>query len=122
LRDRAGDLKDVVEMEREISSVRESIERMEAQQKDLNNKIQFVTIQLELSEEYHAELQPCAPSIGTQLRNAAVEGIGFLADNMVGIKYFVLRCGPSLVVWGAMAGGIIFLLIKQKKVAPKTLN
>src|SRR5207253_2858120 len=75
LRGRAGDLKDVVQMEREIASVRESIERMEAQQKDLNNKVQFVTIQLELAEEYHAQLERPVPSTGTQLRNAAVDGV-----------------------------------------------
>jgi hypothetical protein len=112
LRDRAGDLKDVVAMEGEISSVRESIERMEAQQKDLNNKIQFVTIQFELSEEYHAELQPSVPSTGTQLRNAAVEGIRSGAENMVGIAFFLLRYVPSVVAWGTVIGGMIFLLIR----------
>src|SRR5437762_13075852 len=68
LRDRAGDLKDVVEMEREIASVRGGIERMEAQEKDFNNKVQFVTIQLELSEEYRSQLEPSQPSTGTQIR------------------------------------------------------
>jgi hypothetical protein len=115
LRNRAGDLKDVVAMEREISSVRESIERMEAQQKDLNNKIQFVTIQLELREEYHAELQPSVPSTGTQLRNAAVEGIRSGAENIVGIAFFLLRYGPLFAVWGTVVGGMIFLLIKRSR-------
>jgi len=115
LRDRAGDLKDVVAMEREISSVRESIERMEAQQKDLNNKVQFVTIQLELSEEYHAELQPSVPSTETQLRNAAVEGIRSGAENIVGIAFLLLRYGPSLAVWGTVVGGITFLLIRMSR-------
>jgi chromosome segregation ATPase len=115
LRGRAGDLKDVVAMEREISSVRESIERMEAQQKDLNNKIQFVTIQLELSEQYHAELQPSVPSTGTELRNAAVEGIRSAAENTVGIAFFLLRYGPSLAVWGTVVGGMVFLLIRMSR-------
>ena len=35
---------------------------MEAQRKDFDNKIQFVTIQLELTEEYHAALEVPAPS------------------------------------------------------------
>ena len=112
LRDRAGDLKDVVAMEREISSVRESIERMEAQQKDLNNKIQFVTIQLELSEEYHAELQPSVPSMRSQLRNAAVEGIRSVTENIADIAFFLLRYGPSVAVWGTVIGGMIFLVIR----------
>jgi hypothetical protein len=107
LRDRAGNLKDVIEMEREIASVRESIERMEAQQKDLNNKVQFVTIQLELAEEYHAQLESPAPSTGTQLRNAAVDGIRDAADNTVDIALFLLRYGPVLLIWFALIGSVI---------------
>jgi hypothetical protein len=98
VRDRAGNLKDVVEMEREITSVRENIERMEAQQKDLNNKVQYATIQLELTEEYRAELQTPIPSTGTELRNALVDGIGSAGETVVGIALFLLRYGPSLLI------------------------
>ncbi len=113
LRDRAGNLKDVVEMEREISSVRESIERMDAQQKDLNNKVQYATIQFELSEEYHAQLEPPAPSSGTQLKNALVDGIQSARENALDIALFLLRYGPALLIWlivlGSLAAGLWWL-------------
>jgi hypothetical protein len=116
LRDRTGSLKDVVEIEREIASVRESIERMEAQRKDLDNKVQFVTIDLELTEEYHAELEPPAPSRGTQLRNAAVDGIRSGGESVMDIALFVLQYGPSLVVWFAVLGVVVVVVMKIRKI------
>jgi hypothetical protein len=110
LKERAGNLKDVVEMEREISSVRENIERMEAQQKDLNNKVQFATIHLELTEEYRAQLEPPAPSPGVQLRNALVDGIRSGAENALGIVLFLLRYGPVLLIWLIFIGPAAFVL------------
>jgi hypothetical protein len=114
LRDRAGNLRDVVEMEREIASVRESIERMEAQQKDLNNRVQYVTIQLELSEEYHAELTPPLPSTTAQLRNASVDGIRSAADTIVDLAIFVLRYGPALLIWFAVICPIVILFWRYR--------
>jgi hypothetical protein len=118
LRDRAGNLKDVVEMEREIASVRESIERMEAQQKDLNNRVQYVTIQLELSEEYHAELTPPAPSTAAQLRNASIDGIRSAGENLVDIAIFVLRYSPSLLIWFAVISPIVILIWRRRVLLP----
>jgi hypothetical protein len=112
LRERAGSLKDVVEMEREIEAVRENIERMEAQQKDLNNKVQFVTIDLELNEEYHAQLEPPAPSTGTQIRNAAIEGIQSGGENVMDITLFLLRYGPALLIWLAVLVPV-FMMLKR---------
>jgi hypothetical protein len=115
LRERTGNLKDVVEMEREIASVRESIERMEAQQKDLNNKVQFATIQLELTEEYRAQLEPLAPSPGTQIRNAVVDGIRSAAENALGIVLFVLRYAPVMLMWIITLGPVAFVLWRLRQ-------
>jgi hypothetical protein len=109
LRDRTGDLKDVIAVERELASVRESIERMTAQEKDLENKVQYVTIQLEVSEEYHAELGPPSPSTGVQLQNATVDGIRSAGENAIDIAVFALRYGPGLLIWFAITGAVIFL-------------
>lgn len=116
LRERAGDLKDVVAMEREISSVRESIERMEAQRKNFDNKVQFVTIQLELSEEYHAALEEPAPSTRTELRNAAIDGIRSGGENIIDIVLFLLRYGPALLVWSAVVATFVLVLMKMRGV------
>jgi len=115
LRERAGNLKDVVEMEREISSVRENIERMEAQQKDLNGKVQFASIQLEISEEYRAELTPpTAPSTKTQLRNAWVEGIQSAKQTILDIALFFLRNAPVLTIWFVLLGTVVAIFWRYR--------
>jgi hypothetical protein len=119
LRERTGDLKDVVEMEREIASVRESIERMEAQRKDLENKVQFVTIGLELTEEYRAELEPPSPSRGTQLRNAAVDGIRTGGESVMNIALFMLQYGPSVVVWFVILAAVVAVVLKLRRIAQR---
>ena len=97
-------------MEREIASVREGIERMEAQQKDLSNKVQFATIQVEVSEEYRAQLEPPAPGAGTQLRNAFIDGIKSTAENALGLTLFLLRYGPVLLMWSIVIGSLTFIV------------
>ncbi len=116
LRDRTGNLQDVIQMEREIASVRESIERMEAQQKDLNIKVQFVTIQVELSEEYRAALEtPPAPSTRSQLRNAAIDGIRSAFDTALDIALFILRYGPVLLIWFGVIGPAAILWRRRRR-------
>jgi hypothetical protein len=97
-------------MEREISSVHERIEQMAAQQKDLNNKVQFATIQLELNEEYRAELEPPALSIRSDVRNALVDGIRSATDSTVGIALFLLRYGPTFLIWCVVATPFVLVL------------
>jgi hypothetical protein len=108
LRDRAGDLQAVIAMEREIASVREQIERMQAQQKNLANKVEFVTVQIEVREEYRAQLETPAPapSRGTQFRNATVDGIQAAVENVAGIILFALRYGPVVLIWFAFLGSV----------------
>ena len=59
-----------------------------------------------LPEEYHAQLEAPAPSEGTQLRNAAVDGMRSAAENTLEIALFLLRYGPALLIWFAVLGSI----------------
>jgi hypothetical protein len=110
LRDRTADLGDVLNAEREVARVREEIERMEAQQKDMLNKVQFATIQLELTEEYRAKIEPSIPSAGTRLENAMIDGYHGALENALGMALFVLRYGPALLLWIALLMPVTFLV------------
>jgi hypothetical protein len=112
-RERTDKLTDVVGVEREISRVREEIERMEAQRKDVFNKTQFATVQLELSEEYRAEIQPSAPSAGTQLRNALIDGYRGALNTILALALFVLRYGPALLLWSIVLVPVALLLRRR---------
>jgi uncharacterized small protein (DUF1192 family) len=112
-RERTDKLTDVVDVEREIARVREEIERMEAQRKDVFNKAQFATIQVELSEEYRAQIQPAAPAAGTQLHNALIDGYHGALNSLLALALFLLRYGPALLLWVIVLVPVALLLRRR---------
>ena len=112
-RERTDKLIDVVSVEREISRVREEIERMEAQRKDVFSKTQYATIIVEVSEEYRAEIQPSAPASGTQLRNALIDGYHGALGSVLALAMLILRYGPALLLWLAVLVPVAFLIRRR---------
>ncbi|HEY4933305.1 MAG TPA: DUF4349 domain-containing protein [Terriglobales bacterium] len=102
LRRQTGKLDEVVTVEEKISEVREEIERMEAEQKSLNQRVDFGTLSVSFSEEHKSQLQVMPPSVGTQFHNAAVEGYRSVVDGIVSLLIFLMSWGPTLLLWGAV--------------------
>lgn len=102
LQQRTGKVADVLEVEREIARVREEIERMDAQRKNLEKQVQFATVSLRITEEYKAQVGVPEASIGTQMWNAAVDGYRTLTETALGLALFLLRQGPVLLFWVAL--------------------
>jgi hypothetical protein len=102
LQQRTGNAVEVLQVEEGIARVRGDIERMEAEQKALEHRVDFATVELQLTEEYKAQLQVVPPSTSTRLGNAAVEGYRSMADGVVSLALFLLSTGPSLLLWGAV--------------------
>jgi len=99
LTQRTGKISDVLSVEQEIARVRGEIEQMEAEQKNLEHRVDFATIDLKLSEEYKAKLDSPAPAISTLIHNAAVNGYRNVADTLLCIVLFLAEFGPVLVFW-----------------------
>jgi anti-sigma factor RsiW len=99
LKERTGNIGDVLAAEQEIARVRGEIERMEAEQKNLEHRVDFVTVDLNLLEEYKAQLEPPAPAISTLIHNAAVNGYRNVADTLLSILLFFAEYGPVLIFW-----------------------
>jgi anti-sigma factor RsiW len=99
LTQRTGKISDVLEVEQEIARVRGEIEQMEAEQKNLEHRVDFATVDLKLSEEYKAKLDLPAPAISTLIHNAAVNGYRNVADTLLSIILFVAEYAPVLVFW-----------------------
>jgi len=102
LRNNTGKVKDVLEVENEISRVRGEIEGMEADQRALQGRIDFATITLSVTEEYKASLNGAPSSTGTRLHNAFVTGYHSVVENMVGLTAWLLESGPTLLLWVAL--------------------
>jgi hypothetical protein len=99
LTQRTGKISDVLEVEQEIARVRGEIEQMEAEQKNLEHRVDFAAIDLKLSEEYKAKLDSPAPAISTLIHNAAVNGYRNVADTLLSIILFFAEYGPVLAFW-----------------------
>jgi Domain of unknown function (DUF4349)/Putative zinc-finger len=102
LRRSAGKIADVLAAEKEIDRVRGEIERMEADRKNLGDRVNFATLDVRINEEFKAHLAVSAPSTLGQLRNSAVAGYRNVADSLTGIAMYVLSYGPALVMWAAI--------------------
>jgi hypothetical protein len=99
LRNRTGKISDVLAVEQEIARVRGEIEQMEAEQKNLEHRVDFATVDLRLSEEYKAQLGSPLPSVATRFHNAFVSGYRAAAESVISFVLFFMEYGPSLLIW-----------------------
>jgi hypothetical protein len=97
LTQRTGKMSDVLEVEQEIARVREEIERMEAEQKSLEHRVDFAAVNLQLTEEYKAQLVPPAASVSTRMHNAIVAGLQNVSEMVLAIVLFFFEEGPTMV-------------------------
>jgi hypothetical protein len=102
LRQRTGKLSDVLDVEKEISRVRGEIEQMEAQKKTLTNRVEFLTLNVTISEDYRAELDIAPDSIAGRFRNAAIAGYRTMVEGAVAALSFLLFYGPAILLWFAI--------------------
>jgi hypothetical protein len=102
LRLKTDKVSDILEVEKEMARVREEIEQMEAEQKNLNKRVAFASIDLTLTEEYQSQIKGGRSLVLLQMRNAIVDGLGGAADSFVAFLVFIFSVGPSLLIWGAL--------------------
>jgi hypothetical protein len=115
LQQRTGKVSDVLEVEQEIERVRGEIETMEAEQKTLEHRVDFATVDLQLTEEYKAQLNPPADSVSTRLHNAFVAGYHNATETLLGILLFFEEYGPTLLIWLAILALPVFLFWHRYK-------
>jgi hypothetical protein len=100
LRNRTGQVKDILATEQEIARVRGDIEQMEADQRALQTRVDFASVELSVQEEYKASLQGAPTATGTRLRNAAVEGYRTVVESVIGFGVWALQSLPTVLLWG----------------------
>ncbi len=96
---RADKLKDVLDVDRELASTREEIERMEAQLRNMEKQVSYASIDVKLREEYKPALNLAPPAMGTRLRNALVDGYKSAMESALGLVLFVFQEGPTILFW-----------------------
>jgi len=114
LRERTGRVSDVLEVEQQIAATRQQIEQMEAERKNMDSEVRYASVDLSITEEYKQSLetQP-APSLGTRLNNATVDGLRAAAELMIGLVLWLLGTVPTLAVLGAMLAWPVLLVVRR---------
>lgn len=102
LNNRTGRLTDVLEVEREIARVREEIERMNAERLNLERRVTYATVSLQVTEQRQATLNIGPLPIGTRLRNALVDGLRDAYESGLDVVVWSLRVLPILLLWTAV--------------------
>lgn len=115
LQQRTGSISDVLEVEESIARVRGEIESMEAEQITLEHRVDFATIDLQLSEEYKEEITSTSAAFSLRFHNAFVAGYRNAAGTVAGIFLFVVEYGPSILIWLAILFFIAFLILRRYK-------
>jgi hypothetical protein len=99
-----------------IARVRGDIERMEAEQKALEHRVDFTAVELQLTEEYKAQLNRPAPSVSIRVHNSFVAGYHNASEAVLGILLFFAEYGLILMLWLViLAVPVIFVRRRYRK-------
>lgn len=96
---RSGDISDVLEVSRELSTVRQNIEQMAAQQKNLQAQVRYSTIGLSL--ESAIAFSPEQPDLSRQLANSwesATYSVSSFTTGLLKLGLWLLAYSPYLAV------------------------
>lgn len=99
LRQRTAKMIDVLQVEKEVARVRETIEVMDAQRQIVEKRVALASVDVQVREEFKAQVNPGPPSAGRRLWNASVEGYRNLSETVISLAEFLLAYGPTLVLW-----------------------
>lgn len=103
---RSGDIADVLDVSRELSNVRQTIEQMAAQQKSLQTQVRYSTVTVNLKSAI--ALSPSKPAFSRQLSNswgAATSSVGNFTTDLLQLGLWLLAYSPYLLVLAC--GGVL---------------
>jgi hypothetical protein len=104
LAQRTGKIEDVLQVEEEIARVRGEIEGMESDQKTLEHRVDFASVDLYLNEEYKEQFNTPSTSVSTQIGNAFVTGFRNAASMLLGLALFIEEAVPVVLIWLVILG------------------
>lgn len=113
LQQRTGKIEDVLQVEEEIARVRGEIEGMESDQTALEHRVDFASIDLQLTEEFKAQLDSPVSSASNRLYNSFVAGFHHASETVLGILLFIEEFGPTILIWLAILGLPAFFVWKR---------
>jgi len=117
--ERSGSVGDVLKAAQELSKIRESIERIDAQLKSLRNQVAYSTISLTLEAAVSAQ-QTQEPSLGLRVQETwgkATHSVGELTLGLFALGIWILAYSPYFLLIAAAVYG--FNRFKKQHSVPK---
>jgi hypothetical protein len=112
LKDRKGDLREVMELETKLSGIREEIERAQGRLNFLTNRVSYSTINLTL-REVRDYVPPQTPDFAGQVSDAWKTSSGSFTRFAQGVALFGISIAPWLPVWAIV---ILVLWFAAKRI------
>ncbi len=117
--ERSGSVADVLKASQELSNIRESIERIDAQLKSLQNQVAYSTISLTLEAAVSAQQTP-EPALGLRVQETwgkATHSVGEVTLGLFGLGIWLLAFSPYFLLIAAAVYG--FSRFKKQHSVPK---
>jgi len=111
---KTGELKDIIVLEKELSSVRYEIESLTGNLKKWDNLIDFCTLNINLREVYKIKENPI--SFGDKIANGFIDSVKSLMDLGKGLVVILSICIPYFVILCIMLliGRYLYIRYKSK--------
>jgi hypothetical protein len=109
---RTGALADVLAAEREVSRVREEIERLDAQRKNLDRRVTYADVSLQVDEERKATLDMGPLTASARFRNALVDGFRGAFTSVLEVTFLLVLVAPILGLWALLLAWPLRLLLR----------
>ncbi|MEG4011000.1 MULTISPECIES: DUF4349 domain-containing protein [unclassified Microcoleus] len=107
--ERSGSVGDVLKAAQELSNIRESIERIDAELKSLRNQVAYSTISLTLEAAVSAQQDP-EPSLGLRAQETwgkATHSVGELTLGLFALGIWMLAYSPYFLLIAAAVYGVV---------------
>jgi len=101
-RERKGELRDAVAMEKDIAQANEAVVEAERQNQSLTSTVAQAHIRLTLLEDYCAPLQTNLAGFSLQLRNSFVEGVSSIFSSVSLFLGVLFEFGLPMIFWLAI--------------------
>lgn len=123
LLEKGAQLKDILEIENQLSTVRYEIETKTATQINLENLINFGTIKLEIREVVEvSKVDKPAITVGEKISKGFIKSINNIKEFFINLFVLIIVILPYLIVLTIIIGIIIFAISKVNKSKNKKKN
>jgi VIT1/CCC1 family predicted Fe2+/Mn2+ transporter len=113
LRQRTGKLSEVLEAEQQIGRVREEIERLDAQRQNLQRRVTYAALRLEVREDLPPRVDLGPKPVSSMFNEAFQSGLSQGLTSLLGVALFVVGFLPVLLVWSVVLAWPVFLLVRD---------